>query len=296
MPALDVRLYDSFAAAPHGGNVAGVVYSPRDLDASTMQRLAAELGAPTTGFVVDLGGGDFGARFFSAKAEMQMCGHVTIGIFASLFDDGRITEGSFRLSTGAGALPIVVGRVENGARVITRQPLPRFDLFDVPPAVVGPLLGLLPGEIVRTGSAGTGLRHLFVQVAGTERLARLSVADDDLRKLCKDVGIDTVGVFALGDGSTIRAHVRVRDLCHGVGDPEEAASGTTNGALASLLWREGLLLHGAGGGQVVVVAEQGIEMGRPSEVTTRLLVTRGAIEAVEVGGSASRRLDGHLRY
>ena len=296
MPALDVRLYDAFAAAPHGGNVAGVVYAPPDLPTSTLQALAAKLGAPTTGFVSDLGGGGFTARFFSPSSEMRMCGHVTVGIFASLLDDGRIGEGGFQLTTGAGALSILVERIGGGARVTMRQPLPTFDLFAVSPSVVAALLGLSSSDIVSTGAAATGLRHLFVQVAGAAQLARLRVADDDLRRLCKEVGIDTVGVFALRDGDIIRADLRVRDLCHGVGEPEEAASGTTNGALGSLLWREGLLCGGAEDGRVVVVAEQGVEMGRPSRITTRLLVARGEIEAVEVGGAASRRLDGRLYY
>ncbi len=294
MPWLDVRLYDAFAAAPNGGNVAGVVHAPPELDAPAMQALAAELGAPTTGFVVDLGAGRFGARFFSRSAEMQMCGHVTIGIFASMLDDGRIAEGSFRLETAAGALPITVERVEGRPHVTMRQPLPRFDLFEVAPGPIAALLGLSASDVVSTGSAATGLRHLFVQVAGAAELARLRVADDELRDLCEDVGIDTVGVFALGDRVSIRADVRVRDLCHGVGDPEEAASGTTNGALAALLWRRALLPGDDEDRGVVVVAEQGIEMGRPSRITTRLRIARGAIESVEVGGGASRRLDGRI--
>jgi trans-2,3-dihydro-3-hydroxyanthranilate isomerase len=293
MPTLDVRLYDAFAAAPGGGNVGGVVYAPPDLDAATMKGLAAELGAPTTGFVADLGGGGFAARFFSPRAEMPMCGHVTVAIFASLFDDVRIGEGGFRLATGSGELPIRVERVDGRCRVAMRQPLPTYELFEVDPGVVAAVLGLSTSDVVSTGSAATGLRHLFVQVAGAEPLSRLRVADDDLRRLCQDVGIDTVGVFALGDGASIRADVRVRDLCHGVGDREEAASGTTNGALASLLWRRGLL-PGDEDGRVVVVAEQGVEMGRPSRITTRLSVAGGAIEAVEVGGCASRRLEGRI--
>ena len=137
---------------------------------------------------------------------------------------------------------------------------------------------------------------LFVQVADAGRLGRLRVADDELRELCGDVGIDTVGVFALRDGARIQAHARVRDLCHGVGGPEEAASGTTNGALASLLWRRGLLAEADEEGHVVVVAEQGIEMGRPSRITTRLHVAGSAIDAVDVGGGASRRLEGRIRH
>ena len=297
MTALEVRLYDAFAAAPTGGNVAGVVYAEPDVDAATMQHLAAELGAPTTGFVVDLGGGAYSARFFSPISEMPMCGHVTVGVFASLFDDGRIDEGTFQLATAAGELLIGVERTGKQPHVTIHQPLPRFDLFDVPVERVAPLLGLAPGEIANIGSCATGLRHLFVEVRDMLQLARLEVAGDGMRELCRAVGIDTVGVFANRMRAGGEADLRLRDLCHGVGAPEEAASGTTNGALASLLWRRGMLAGSASReGAVAVVAEQGFEMGRRSRITTHLRWAAGAITSVQVGGSATRRLEGRLLW
>lgn len=295
MPSLDARLYAAFAAAPFGGNVAGVVYDPIGLATDVMQRLAADLGAPTTGFVRELGTEGFGVRFFSPVAEMAMCGHVTVGVFASLAEDGRAREGTHRMITAAGDLSVAIERGAEGFRVTMRQPSPRFDLFEVPAGRIAPLLGLAPADVEGVGSAATGLRHLFVEVAGTEQLARLRVDDPAVRNLCREEGIDTVGVYARLDRTRGGADVRLRDLCHGVGEPEEAASGTTNGALAALLWREGRLAPGTGGAATIGVrAEQGFEMGRPSLVTTELQVSGGRIDSVRVGGSATRRLEGRL--
>jgi trans-2,3-dihydro-3-hydroxyanthranilate isomerase len=297
MAWVDARLYAAFAAAPFGGNVAGVVYDSAGLDSALMQRLAAELGAPTTGFVRDLGTEGFGVRFFSRTAEMPMCGHATIGVFAALADDGRVQAGAHRMHTGAGELIVAVGRGPSGVRITMRQPSPRFDLFDVPAGRIGPLLGLAAGDVKGLGSAATGLRHLLVEVAGTDALARLRVDDDAVRDLSRDAGIDTIGVYARLEGrGDHRADVRVRDLCHGVGDPEEAASGTTNAALAALLWREGRLAHAKrlGDALVIVRAEQGFEMGRPSLVETELHLSGQRIESVRVGGTATRRLEGRL--
>lgn len=290
MSALDVRLYAAFAAAPSGGNLAGVVYDPVGLPGEAMQRIAADLGAPTTGFVRELGGGGFGVRFFSPVAEMPMCGHVTVGVFAALADDGRIGVGAYRQLTAAGELEIAVARAASGFHVTMRQPSPRFDLFDVPAARVAPPLGLSEAEVESLGSASTGLRHLFVELAGPAKLARLQPDDDALRGLCRELGIDTIGVYARLTGGDV--DVRVRDLCHGVGEPEEAASGTTNGALAALLWRRGQLARA--GTSVRVRAEQGFEMGRPSLVTAELQLAGDRIESVRVGGSATRRLEGRL--
>jgi trans-2,3-dihydro-3-hydroxyanthranilate isomerase len=301
MPSLDVRLYAAFAAAPSGGNVAGVVYDPIGLAPSAMQRVAADLGAPTTAFVRELGGATrtrsssgFALRFFSRVAEMPACGHATVAALVALADDGRAAAGEHRVRTAAGDLEVTLERDGAGVQVTVRQPAPRFDLFDLAAPRIAPLLGLAPAELKAIGSAATGLRHLFVEVERTGPLGRLRPDDAALRALCAGAGIDTVGVYARLERGRAGADVRLRDLCHGVGDPEEAASGTTNGALASLLWRRGLLASDGAGGRVVVRAEQGVEMGRPSLVTTELRVAGDRILAVRVGGSATRRLEGRV--
>jgi trans-2,3-dihydro-3-hydroxyanthranilate isomerase len=294
VPPLDVRLYAAFAAAPDGGNLAGVVYDAVGLPADAMQRLAVGLAAPTTGFVRPLGDGRFGVRFFSPRAEMAMCGHATVGVFAALVDDGHVGVGSYTQVTAAGEVPITIERGSIGVRVTMRQPLPSFDLFDVPAARIAPSLGLAASDVKDIGSASTGLRHLLVEVTEAATLARIRPDDGALRALCREAGIDTVGVFARLGGAGGGADVRVRDFCHGVGDPEEAASGTTNGALAALLWRRGRLGAPRADGRVMVRAEQGVEMGRPSLVATELRVAGGKIAAVRVGGSATRRLEGRL--
>jgi PhzF family phenazine biosynthesis protein len=294
VPVYDARLYAAFAAEPFGGNIAGVVYDDDSLTPELMQRLAADLGAPTTGFVRDLGGDGFGVRFFGPTAEMAMCGHVTVGVFAALADDGRVEEGAYRQVTASGDVSVVVERGPAGIRVTMRQPQPRFDLFDVPPREIAPLLGVSPGDVASVGSAGTGLRHLFVEVDGLAPLARLRTDDHGLRDLCREVGIDTVGVYTRLDPDGGGADLRVRDLCHGIGDPEEAASGTTNGALAAHLWRRGQLAPPDAGARIVVRTEQGFEMGRPSLITTELHVASDRVEAVRVGGTATRRLAGQL--
>lgn len=294
MDVLDVRLYDAFAAGRFGGNVAGVVYAPTELEPETMRGLAAEMGAPTTGFVRALGGDAFEVRFSSSSGEMSMCGHVTVGVFASLLDDGLIGAGTYHQETRAGTIEVSVSGSSPGARISMRQPSPRYDLFDVPIDGLAPLLGLSPGDLGSVGSCCTGLRHLLVEVKSLDRLARLGVDDGAVKALCLEHAIDTIGVFARLASGPGGADVRVRDLCHGVGDPEEAASGTTNGALASWLWRDGRLGRHAAGGRVVVRSEQGFEMGRPSLVTTELHVGPGGVEAVWVGGTATRRLEGRL--
>ncbi len=298
MDQLPVRLYASFAARQGGGNVAGVVYDDQGLDPTRMQFLAADLNAPTTGFVRRLDDAVFGVRFFSPTMEMDMCGHVTIGVFSALYDDGRLLGSgpgqpiTAVQRTAAGDLIIAVEPDGAGKPLVTmRQNAPIYDDAHVSLEEISELLGVKRGLVLQPmGIVSTALRHLFVQLPHVVDLDSIKPDDAGLTALSHRLGVDTIGVWAL-HGEEERATVRVRDLCHGVGNTEEAASGTTNGALACWLTKRALLPDHAGS-TVNVVAEQGFEMGRPSIVRTRLTCDDGSVRAVDVGGAATRLLEG----
>jgi len=290
MESLPVRLYAAFAADERGGNIGGVVYEDAPLWPEARQRMAADLGAPTTGFVRQVSAHRIETRFHSARAEMDMCGHVTVAVFAALLRDKRIGPGAFVQETPAGEIGVEIAA--DGA-ITMHQPLPKFDLNAACAAEIAPLLGIDAGSVVGIGAASTALRHVFVQLAGLEALADIRPDDEGLRRFSRERGIDTIGVCCQMASALGRAKVRLRDLCHGVGDPEEAASGTTNGALACALFRARKLPAG-GGGQAVLVTEQGFEMGRPSIVRTVLATSGTDVTGVSVGGYATLRMAGEL--
>jgi PhzF family phenazine biosynthesis protein len=300
MGPLPVRLYASFAARQGGGNIAGVVYDDQGLDERSMQSLATDLNASTTGFVRQLGESVFGVRFFSPTMEMDMCGHVTVGVFSALYDDGQLPGAGPRKAitatqrTAAGDLDISVAPDLTGRPlVIMRQNAPVYHDARVSAEEIADLLGLGRGLVVQSlGLASTALQHLFVQLPTVENLGSVRPNDSGLTALSQRLGVDTIGVWALHSGEK-SAIVRVRDFCHGVGNTEEAASGTTNGALACWLARKGLLPDGSASA-ASIVAEQGFEMGRPSVVQSRLTFDGGMIRTVDVGGTATPMLKGKL--
>lgn len=290
MDKLPVRLYAAFAADERGGNIGGVVFEDTPLWPDARQRIAADIGAPTTGFVRQKSDKRIEVRFHSTRAEMDMCGHVTVAIFAALLADGRIGPGSYVQETPAGAIGVDVA--SDGA-ITMHQPLPKFGLNEATADEIAPLLGMEPAGILSVAASSTALRHVFIEVADADALATLRPDDDGLRRFSQARSIDTMGIWCRTGRGLGKAKVRLRDLCHGVGDPEEAASGTTNGALACQLFRAQKLLPG-NGGQAVLVAEQGFEMGRPSIVRTVLNTAGGEVTGVSVGGYAALRLTGEF--
>jgi PhzF family phenazine biosynthesis protein len=290
METLPVRLYAAFAADERGGNIGGVVFEDAPLWPEARQRIAADLCVPTTGFVRQLSANRFQTRFCSTRTEMDMCGHVTVAVFAALLRDGRIGPGTFVQETPAGDIGVEVAA--DGA-ITMHQPLPQYGLNEGRATEVAPLLGIGPESVVGVEAAATGLRHVFIQLPGLDALAGIRPDNEGLRRFCRDRAIDTIGVWCQTASALGKAKVRLRDLCHGVGDPEEAASGTTNGALACALFRARKLQAGAGG-QAVLVAEQGVEMGRPSIIRTVLATSGRDVTGVSVGGYAALRMAGEF--
>jgi PhzF family phenazine biosynthesis protein len=294
--SLGVELYDAFSDRLFGGNVAGVVVEARGLSAEEMQRVASELGAPTTGFVVSAEPGEtpsFEVRYFTPLQEIDLCGHVTVALFTALAAEGLCpaqTGGAPAvLRTAAGESNVLVYAEDDGRVTVEMgQRLPEHEPSAVAVEEVRAVLGgvaLHPGLPVEVAS--TGLRHLMVPFSRVEDLGELRPDFSSLAELGRAVGIDTVCAFVPGDDG----RVRMRDFCSPIGADEEPASGTTSGALACYLHRHGLAPQT---GRIVVQVEMGIEMGRPSRVEARLEASDGAVERVSVLGRAVRSLKGEM--
>ncbi|MEM7667461.1 MAG: PhzF family phenazine biosynthesis protein [Pseudomonadota bacterium] len=83
MPYLPTFLYAAFPATPFGGNIGGVVFEDEPLTPEQRQGIAADLAAPTTGFVTLCEDASFRTRFHSSRSETAMCGHVTVAMWSS---------------------------------------------------------------------------------------------------------------------------------------------------------------------------------------------------------------------
>ena len=58
-----------------------------------MRKTAAELRYSETAFIKPLGGNRFQIRYFTPAAEVELCGHATIGSFHALQEMGLVAEG-----------------------------------------------------------------------------------------------------------------------------------------------------------------------------------------------------------
>jgi trans-2,3-dihydro-3-hydroxyanthranilate isomerase len=289
-------LYEPFGAAPFGGNMAGVVFLEGPASEQWMRGVAADLGAPTTGFVDLPSGRQYNAhvRFFTPRQEIDACGHVTVAVATALAETGIWAAQDVRhasVTARGGEFPLRLETGTAGGKLLITVSQKLVELATPLSLDVSPIVGKarlsrnLPITI-----AGTGLRHLLVPVERLDDLAELVVTADQVARLSHAHRVDTIGVFALVGRRDGVLRVRMRDLCAGIGALEEPASGTTCGALAFTL----AALHVMDEGTLLEV-EMGVEMGRPSRLSVRVDFDAALPRAAHVTGSAHRVLVGTIQ-
>ncbi len=297
MTSLPLALYDAFSDTPFGGSQAAVVSDAGTLDEATMARVAGELGYPAVCFVGAAGEGRVEARFRSTVMELPMCGHGTIALMTRMVEQGHVAMPSrvelrlprsrtrVTVSAGSGSRPLVMLEVTP----------PAFRHDDVDKDRLAGLLGLEPDILARDHPLETACGdfvHLVVPLPGLDAMQRVSPDFPGIAALCHDHAIETVVLFTtetLDPWSTLH----VRDFCPAVGVAESAAAGTTNAALAGYLIRHRIVSPDPGG-RVHVRTEQGVEIGRASRIVSRAVIENDTIASLEVGGMATRTVDGLL--
>ncbi|HET6683763.1 MAG TPA: PhzF family phenazine biosynthesis protein [Gaiella sp.] len=267
MAAYRYVVADVFTQTPLTGNQLAVFTDARGLDGETMQALALEIGFSETVFVLPPEqGGTARMRIFNPKAEMPFAGHPVLGTAFVL--GAPLQRGVIELETGAGVVPVVLERDEQGALVFGRmsQPVPTVEAVDER-AVLAALRverSELPVELYDNGA-----RHLVVTL---ESEAAVAALDPDLAAVAA-LGVTGLNAIA-GAGTRWRSRMFWEN-------GEDAATGSAAGPIVCHLARHGRIEWGA-----EIVIEQGVEMGRPSTLHARAEGGDGRIEAVEVGGSA----------
>ena len=271
MAAYRYVVCDVFTDTPLEGNQLGVFTDARGLDDGQMQRLARELNLSETTFVLPPEHeGHARFRIFTPSVELPFAGHPTLGPAFVLGAPLQLDE--IRLECGIGIVPVRLER--DGPRVVfgrMEQPLPEVRPYE--PA--GELLGALGVESseLPVELYDNGVQHVYVCLRSEEEVAALRPDIGQIAQLPDKVGVNC---FA---GSGPRWKTRM--FGPGLGVAEDPATGSAAGPLAVHLARHGRI---AWGDEIEIT--QGVEIKRPSKLYARAEGADGAVERVEVGGSA----------
>lgn len=273
------HIVNAFSDQPFGGNPAGVVLLDTEKfpDKDLMQHVAAELRFSETAFVRRDREKEYTIRYFTPKAEVELCGHATIASFYLLHQKG-MTSGQCLCHTLAGDL-----HIEAGERVMMQMAKPRIVATVADTEEIYQALGVkdyrptMPVQVV-----STGLPDIMIPLPDVITLQSLQPDMEAVSAITKKHDAVSFHVFAFGnDGYT--AHVR--DFAPLYDIPEESATGTANASLTYYLQQCGCL-----GKEAECAFLQGEAMGRPSVVATRIQADGN----IFVGGTAMVVAEGVL--
>jgi len=294
---LRYSLLSVFTKQADGGNPLAVVTDTEGLDTEAMQAIARKLGLSETVFVFppDYQAHTAAIRIFTPMSELPFAGHPTIGTAICLAYQ-RIWP---KMDEECDALAVL--EAKGGILRVAIKPAGddvAYAAFDVPslphetietPPVdrLAAALGLAPTEIgfenFRPRKFGAGSPFTFVPVSGLDAIRRAHV-------------VEAFWEEAFGSGDNSDAYLYCRETVQhkaafharafvpaiGVAGDEDAATGSAAAAFAAII----NLFDGPPEGTYNAMIEQGMEMGRPSEIFVEFEVRGRNLRVVRIGGYA----------
>ena len=297
MNSFAFALYDAFSDTAFGGSQAAIITRAADINPTQRQRIARELGMPATAFVDGHGEDWIKVQFMSAVMELPMCGHGTICLLTHMLESEllKITRPGCEVELRLPKSNATVSLNQNDAgryQVMLDIAVPGFE---PPPPHTGSLLKVLgltadalSVELPLETARGDFI-HLVVPLSGLDAMRAIKPDFSAMIEFCHTYGIETIAVFCT-EVENAQNTIHVRDFCPAVGVSESAAAGTTNAALTSYLVRYGLVPTNQE--MITVYTEQGIELERPSSIQSTVTLSAETILRLQVGGVATRVMDG----
>lgn len=281
---MEVAIVKAFTFEGSGGNGAGVMILNEQISDSKKLEIANKVGLSETAFILKNSENDFDVSFFTPVCQVDLCGHATIAAFYYLGKMGHIkgnneTKTVYQ-NTKAGRLKIeITFKKTDVDYILMQQSEPRiYDELNKVKQIANSLnidekLIRLNNYDIHPTIVSTGLKDIMVPVKSREVLNNIK-ADF---KLIEDISHenDVVGyhVFTIDEGK-----IYARNFAPKVGINEECATGTSNGALGSLLYIKGLISN-----QIEVI--QGESMNEKSLIYVKVNQNSRFMD-VFVGGKA----------
>jgi trans-2,3-dihydro-3-hydroxyanthranilate isomerase len=283
---------DVFTAERFTGNPLAVVLDAEGLDTAAMQTIAKEFNLSETVFVFPPSEPRQRAdiRIFTPARELPFAGHPTVGtavLLALLDRDGQPGAAAFGLREQVGIVPCAV-EVQDEMSGSARFRLPRLPFTwgeGKESADCAWALGLDPTEVGFERHVpsrhSAGVAYDLVPVASLEALAKSKPQGEAFDKVFGDSDHPAAYVYArTPHESALR--FRARMFGPGMGIAEDPATGSAAAAFAGALMQ----CEPLGDGEHNIFIEQGVEMGRPSEIALQMVIKNGELVSAEIGGSA----------
>ena len=301
MTQFQYELLDVFTSDRFSGNGLAVVKDADGLSDQQMQAIAREFNQSETVFILKAENKAHSARvrIFTPADELPFAGHPTVGT-AVLVATSQLGDVSSSHEDAIVVLEEKVGPIRIGVSIRPgKQPFAEFDLPKMPVEMehtptndeLSLVLGLSSSEIGFENHQPTcfeaGLPFVFIPVRNLEVIGR---AVADAQAMGKLLGTEHREIY-LYCRETVKnkSSFHARMFAPLLGITEDPATGSAAAAFAGVVMK----YDQPSGGTNNYIIEQGIEMGRASEIHLELVVNEG-LKNVRIGGHVVKVASGVL--
>jgi trans-2,3-dihydro-3-hydroxyanthranilate isomerase len=288
---------DVFTDRAFGGNPLAVVLDAGGLSTAQMQAIATEFNYAETTFVLPPrdGANDAQVRIFTPKQEIPFAGHPNVGTAFVLASRAAKPPAQLKFEEGAGLVLVDIlqeaGRVV-GAELTAPQSLGKLSQFSAEQAA-GCIS--LSATDIRTDRhppqvVSVGMPFLVAELNSRDALRR---ARPDAAAFARTLPCD--GAFAVyfytRDVPPAEQPLDLQARMFFPGSSgliEDPATGSATVAAAAMLAD----LAGERDGELKLRIGQGVDMGRPSLLLTRVVKANDAIVSAHVGGGCVKMMEG----
>jgi len=288
------HLVDVFSSTPFGGNQLAILPDATGISTEGMQKIAREFNFPESTFVLPKNdpANSYRVRIFTPRAELNFAGHPTIGTACALvMKQHAQTVDPIRLILEENIGPVMVDVAQrNGGYHGT---LTLSGKIDAPtgapaPADLAAVLSIEPAEVSQSFFAGVGLPFCFAQLKSNEAVDRAAVNRAAWTAMLSRAWSPNLFFFAgdLRDGGNLYA----RMCAPALGVEEDPATGSACAALVGAMASK----HDFGGTAYRLSIQQGVSMGRRSEIEAEARKSGGVVTSVSVGGATAYIASGEI--
>jgi PhzF family phenazine biosynthesis protein len=157
---------DSFTDQKFKGNPAAVCLTEIELNNTTMQKIATEIGFSETAFIKKINDNAYSIRFFTPRKEIPLCGHATLASSKIIFE-----------TTGIDAITFIncenvelKTKKENNGKILMQFPVYDTEEIKIPKAMLD-ALGITATVDTRFSSKN---KIILIEINDADTLAKLS--------------------------------------------------------------------------------------------------------------------------
>jgi trans-2,3-dihydro-3-hydroxyanthranilate isomerase len=281
------HLVDVFSSTPFGGNQLAILPDAAGISTDGMQKIAREFNFGETTFVLPKNdpANTCRVRIFSPRKELDFAGHPSVGTACALVMKQHVRPSEptrLILEENIGPVTVDVTQRHGGFHgTLTLSGKIEAPTGAPSPTDLAAVLSVEPSEVSQSFFAGVGVPMCFAQLNSNEAVDRATINRAAWTATLSRAWSPHLFFFAgnLRDGGSLYARMWAPAL----GVEEDNATGSACAALVGAMASK----HDGGGTAYRLSIQQGVLMGRRSEMEAQACKSGGVVTSVSVGGATA---------